>query len=225
MGSSVKRVYRSPLREAQAASTSRAIVNAAGRLFVERGYVATSIDAIAAAAEVSRATVFAAGTSKATLLKTAYDVALVGDDEPVPLPERPRSRRIRAERDAYRYLELYAGLIAEIGDRLAPIYEAVRGAASADPQVRGVFEKIQAERRIGGDHVVADLVDRGPLRDGLEPQIAADLVWILNDPGLCHLLVHRRGWPLGDYARWLAETMCAQLLGPRDGSAADDEPE
>jgi len=212
MEPAVKRTYQSPLREAQAAATRRAIVAAASRLFVERGYVATSIDAVATAAGVSRATVFAAGKSKATLLKAAYDVALVGDHEPIPLPERPLSRVIRAERDQRRYLELYAGLVSEIAARLAPIYEAVRGAASADPEVRDVFEKIQSERRIGGAHVVADLLDRGALRAGLDSAMAADLVWVLNDPGLWHLLVGRRGWSTATYERWLAETMLAQLL-------------
>ena len=93
----VKRSYQSALRGAHAQSTRAAVIAAAGRLFTEQGYAATSIDEIAAAAGVSRATVFTSVGGKATLLKTALDVAIVGDDEPVPLPERPRSKAIRAE--------------------------------------------------------------------------------------------------------------------------------
>src|SRR4051794_8561600 len=98
----VKRSYRSPLREANAAATRRTIIGAATRLFVERGYGATSIDAIADAAGVSRATVFTAVGGKPALLKTAYDVALVGDDEPVAMPNRRDAKSVAAEPDPER---------------------------------------------------------------------------------------------------------------------------
>ena len=140
----VKRSYRSPLRVAQARATRGKILAAATELFVAAGYGATSIDAIADAAGVSRATVFNVFGDKPTLLKAAYDVALVGDDEPVALPDRADSKAIRAEPDPARYLERYAGLITELGGRVSGIYEAVRGAAGTDPEVRPVWEKILA---------------------------------------------------------------------------------
>jgi len=209
----VKRVYHSPLRTSQASQTRRSIVDAATRLFVDVGYGATSMDAIAEAAGVSRATVFSAVGSKAALLKTAYDVALVGDDEAVALPDRAESRAIRAEPDPYRYLTRYAGLVVEIGGRVAPIYEAIRGAASADPDIRPVWEKIQQERRIGAAHVVADTASKGPLRAGTDTGDAADLVWVFIDPGLYHLLVNRRGWSRERYTGWLAASLIHELLG------------
>lgn len=215
MTTPVKRPYRSTLREANADATRLAIVQAAARLFVEQGYVATSIDAIAEAAGVSRATVFTSVGGKPVLLKKAYDIALVGDDAEVPLAERERSKAIRAEPDVERYLHLYATLVTEINGRLAAIYEAVRGAASADPDVRAVFEKIQSERRIGAGHVIGDVLAKGRLRDGLDPETAADLMWVLNDAGLYFLLVHRRAWPVDRFGRWLSATMRDQLLPPR----------
>lgn len=209
----VKRSYRSPLRAAHASQTRRAIIDAATRLFVDAGYGATSIDAIAEAAGVSRATVFTAVGGKAALLKTAYDVALAGDDEPVSLPDRADSRAIRAEPDPSRYLERYAGLVVELGGRVAAVYETVRGAASADREVRPVWDKIQQERRIGAAHVVADTASKGPLRDGIDPEDAADVVWVLNDPGLYHLLVNVRGWPAERYREWVAASLQHELLG------------
>lgn len=211
----VKRPYRSPLRTAQAGQTRRAIIDAATRRFIEAGYGATSIEAIAAAAGVSRATVFTAVGGKAALLKTAYDVALVGDDEAVALADRAGSRAIRAEPDPARYLERYAGIVVELGARVAAVYEAVRGAASADPEVRPVWDKIQQERRIGAAHVVADTAAKGPLRDGIDEASAADIVWILNDPGLYHLLVNVRGWPVERYREWLAASLQHELLAAR----------
>jgi AcrR family transcriptional regulator len=212
MPGAVKRVYRSPLRSAQAGQTRRAIIDAATLLFVRDGYGATSIEEIAEEAGVSRATVFKACGSKAALLKTAYDVALVGDDADVPLPLRPESIAIRAEPDPRRYLERYAGLIVEIGGRVAAIYEAIRGAASDDPDIRPVWDKIQGERRIGAAHVVADTASKGPLRASLDLEAAADLVWVLVDPGLFHMLVNGRGWSAERYAQWLGGALSHELL-------------
>lgn len=210
----VKRVYRSTLRQAQAESTRLAIIDAAARLFAQQGYVATTVDQIAAAAGVSRATVFTSVGGKSALLKTAYDVALVGDDEPVPLPERPRSRRIQAEPDPRQFLGLYAELVTEIDGRVALIYEAVRGAASADEGARAVWDKIQHERRTGAGNVVQLVVSKEGLLAGLDAEAAADIVWVLNDPGLYHLLVQQRGWNPDQFTVWLATTLHAQLLAP-----------
>jgi AcrR family transcriptional regulator len=208
----VKREYRSPLREASARATRAAIIGAATRLFVEQGYAVSSVDAIAEAAGVSRATVFATFGGKAALLKAAYDVALVGDDEPIPLPDRPRSKAVQAEPDPAKLLEGYAEILTDISGRLARIYEAVRGAASADPEAREVWEKIQTERRIGGTNVVKLITARKALRKDMDREAAGDLVWVLNDPGLYFMLVHRRRWSPARFQSWLAETLKMQLL-------------
>jgi AcrR family transcriptional regulator len=208
----VKRPYESTLRGAQARSTREVIIAAATRLFVEQGYVAASIEQIAAAAGVSRATIFTSVGGKPMLLKRALDVAIVGDDQPVALPERPRSVAIRAEPDPRRYLTLYAELVTEMGGRLAGIYEAVRGAAGADPDARALWESHLEQRRTGAANVVGDILRKGRLRKGVDPEVAADIVWVLNDPGLYHSLVHRRHWTPGKYRAWLAATMVRQLL-------------
>ncbi len=218
----VKRPYQSTLRGAQARSTREVIVAAATRLFVEQGYAATSIEEIAAAAGVSRATVFTSVGGKPKLLKTALDVAIVGDDDPVALPERPRSVAIRAEPDPRRYLALYAALVTEIGGRLGSIYEVVRGAAGADPDARELWETHLSQRRQGAANVVADVLRKSQLRAGLDREKAADIIWLLNDPGLYELLLRRRGWTPDRYQAWLAETMIRQLLPDetRDESVA-----
>lgn len=212
----VKRPYQSALRGAQAQSTREVIIAAATRLFVEQGYAATSIEEIAAAAGVSRATVFTSVGGKPTLLKIALDVAIVGDDEPVALPERPRSVAIRAEPDPRKYLALYAGVVTEIGGRLAGIYEAVRGAAGADPDTRELWESHLAQRRQGAANVVGDVLRKGQLRPGVDREAAADIIWLLNDPGLYQMLVRLRGWTSGRYHAWLTETMIRQLLPDED---------
>jgi len=189
------------------------VIEAAWRLFAENGYAATSIEEVARAAGVSRATVFTSVGGKPALLKAAFDVALVGDDEPVSLPDRPESRAIRGEPDPRRYLALYAGLVAEMGGRLAPIAEAMRGAAGADADARELWVLHLSQRRVGAANVISDLLAKGGrLRAGLDAKRAADIVWILNDPGLYGLLVFRQGWTGTRFRDWLSDSLQRQLL-------------
>lgn len=189
-----------------------ALIEAAGRLFAERGYDATTIEDVAAAAGVSRADVFTSVGTKPMLLKTAFEVALVGDDEPVSLAQRPWFREIREEPDPGSYLERYAAVLTEIGDRLAALNEAVRDAAGSDPDARYLWETHRAQRRQGAADVVGDLAGRGHLREELDREAAADVVWVLNDPGLYHQLVQGRGWTPGRFQAWLTDTLRRQLL-------------
>jgi AcrR family transcriptional regulator len=207
-GRDVKRSYRSPLRERQADSTRASIIAAAGRLFVSEGYAATSIDDIAAMAGVSRATVFTAVGGKPALLKRAFDVAIVGDELPLSLPERESSRAIRAEPDPRIYLDRYAAMAANIGGRLAGIAEAVRGAAGVDEDARKLWEEHLMQRRTGAANVVSDVLSKGARpRPDLDEQAAADLVWVLIDPGLYNHLVLRRGWSPARFRHWLSTSL------------------
>jgi len=215
----------SAARRSQAQTTRRSVIEAAGRLFVERGYEPTSIDEIAEEAGVSRATVFTAVGGKPVLLKTAFDVAVVGDDEPVSLPERPKSRAARQEPDAGRYLALYAEILTEVGGRVASIHEVVRSAASADPDARYLWENHRAQRHLAAGGVVRDVREKGGrLREGLDAEAAADIVWILNDPGLYHQLVHEREWKPERFQAWLADTLLRQLLRDAVTRPAAEEP-
>lgn len=216
----VKRRYESPRRAAQSLATRRAITAAAADLFAIHGYVATSFEAVAAAAGVGRATVFAHFPTKAELLKTAYDVTLVGDDEPVPFPERPASIAVRAEPDPHRFLARYAALATDLSRRVSPIYEAIRGAAHADAEARAVWKKVGAERRIGGGNVVGGVVARGALRSGADLDRAADLVFALVDPGLYHVLVRERAWSHEAFTAWLTAALQRELLGDRESAEA-----
>src|SRR5258705_11018145 len=125
----VKRSYDSPLRRERAEPTRLAIAAAAGRLFAERGYAATSIEEIAAAAAVSRATVFSSVGGKPELLTAAYRLAVRGPaNSNTPLGQQARSRRIRAEADAHKLLAGYAGVMGQVASRLAPPQQAVPAA-------------------------------------------------------------------------------------------------
>ena len=208
-----RKAYRSPLRQSQAKATRLRIIAAATRLFVEVGYGATSVDAIAEAAGVGRATVFTAVGGKPSLVRAAYRVALLGDDEPVPLRERPWAKPVRAARTQAGRIARYAELVTIVGGRVAAVYEALGGAAASDPAVRGAWDEIRAERLSGAQRFVRLLLELGPLRSGLDERQAADILWILNDPRLYHQLVLEQSWEADAFRAWLTTTMSAQLLG------------
>ena len=121
MAEAVKKPYVSRLRDQQARATRRAIVNAAAELFITRGYGSTTVDDIAQAAGVSRKTVFTSVGGKPAALKLAIDWAIVGDDEDVPLLERPHIRAGMTEPDARRVLSDFARSVIKISSRIAPM--------------------------------------------------------------------------------------------------------
>jgi AcrR family transcriptional regulator len=173
------------------------------------------VDQIAAAAGVSRPTVFTSVGGKPALLEAAWNVALVGDDEPVALPDRVRSREIMAESDPSVFLSAYVALVVEVHTRVAGIFDAVRAAATADPAIGELYDKIQAERYVGATHVVELLLSKGQLRPGLTRAVAVDVLWALIEPTMYRLFVHERGWPVEQYRRWLDQTLQGQLLPVR----------
>lgn len=167
---------------------------------------------IAAAAGVSRATVFSSVGGKAAILKAAYDIAIVGDDEPIPLPQRPWAIAVRNEPDPRRMIDAYAAMITDVSGRVAPIYEAMHGAAGADPEVRELWDAMRSERRGGAAGFVGFIVARDALRRGVDRKRAGDVVWALIDPSMYHLLVTEMGWSAPQFRTWLAETLAGQLL-------------
>ena len=203
-----------PLRTAKAARTRQAVIRAAQQLFLQAGYAGTSIPAVADAAGVSRATVFNSVGSKPVLLRACYDIATVGDDEPVPLPARPGLMAVRDEPDQRRAIALYASVIADIGQRLSGLYEVFRAAAATDPEIRGSWNDIQAERLGGAAGFVRILAAKGPLRVGLDRDEARDTVWAYIDASLYHRLVVERGWARVQFEAWLTRALTTYLLPP-----------
>ena len=201
-----------PRRTARAAATRRSILDAARDLFIDQGYVRTTVPAIAERAGVSRATVFNSVRTKAEVLRACYDVAIVGDDEPLPLYARPEMLAMLAESDPRLSLRLYAAIICGIGARVSPLVEVLRAAAAADDDIRIMWHEIQSERLYGASRFVQTLAGKTPLRPGLTQTRAADLVWTLIDNSLYHKLVHERGWPPAEFQKWLSSTFIEQLL-------------
>ncbi|WP_102144230.1 TetR/AcrR family transcriptional regulator [Mycobacterium hubeiense] len=210
---SVKRDYRSELRSAQARETRRAVVAAAARLFVQDGYGATTIDAVAQAAGVSRKTVFTAVGGKLQLLKTALDWAIAGDDQPVALADRPEMQRLLDDRDGVALLTGWARIQADIDARVAPLFQALEVAAGMDAAARELLEAAQRQRLEGAREVVDRLSSLGALAVGLTRDEAVDVAWLASDPMLFGRLVRVRGWSTDRFEEWLAQMLVGQLIG------------
>lgn len=213
MSQPVKR-YASEVRDEQAQRTRRAVVTAARELFLARGYAATTIDAIAAAARVSRRTVFNSVGGKVVLLKLAMEWAIAGDDEPVALADRPGVKAIQAEPDPRRALALWAQMVVEVASRVAPISAVLTAAADADPAAAQLFSELARNRMFGATEFVRYLAALEGLAAGVSEQQAADLCWSLMDGHLYRLLVTQRGWTAVSLTQWLADSLAATLLRP-----------
>jgi len=208
------RRYVSEVRDDQARRTRRAIVTAARELFLAQGYAATTIDAIAEAAHVSRRTVFNAVGGKVVLLKLALDWAIVGDDEPVPLADRPAIKAIQAERDPHRALALWVNMVVDIAARVAPIGAVLYAAADGDPEAAELLANEAQVRMSGATAFAGYLASLGALAAGVSEQQAADMCWAIMDGHFYRLLVTERGWTPAACAKWLSSSLAATLLRP-----------
>jgi AcrR family transcriptional regulator len=214
MSSAVKRTYNSTLRAAQARSTQRAIVAAAGQLFVEQGYGQTTVDAIAEAAGVSRKTVFTSVGGKVQTLKLALDWAIAGDDEPVPIVERPSVKEARNDPDARRILRGYAHQVRDVSERTGRLYLVMQSAAGLYDDVRELAEQMGAQRLRGMQVLAGELARRDALKPDVTTAEAADVLWLCNDPAVHHRLVVEQGWLPDRYEEWLAEALISLLIRP-----------
>ncbi len=207
-----RRAYNSTRRQEQARQTRRAILDVASRLFLDRGYAATTVSAVAAEAGVSVETVYKAFANKAGLVKAVFDVAIVGDDEPVPMLQREFVRKNMAEPDPRKRLLAYGEHLAEVGPRTVPIQLLIRDAAQTDTGAAGVWEQLQAERLTGMTVFARHLGEAGHLRPGVSAEDARDVLWAHNSPELWDLLVRCRGWTNERFGAWVAHQLIAALL-------------
>ena len=216
MSGAGKRVYSSELRDQQARQTRRQIVTAAGRLYASHGFSATTVDAIASEAGVSRKTVFSSVGGKVELLKLAYDYAMAQDDEPLTMMERPGLREVIAEPDDYRAMYLWATFATEAAGRISALYVALRGAAEVDVDARALYEAWEKERREAmRQGPVPRFVANGTLREGLSADEAADILWLLVTPSTYHSFVVDRGWPPERFREWFLDTILRLVMKPR----------
>lgn len=189
----------------------RAVVAAARTLFLDRGYAATTVEAISDLAEVPPATVYRLFASKLGILKALLDASIAGDDEPVAVQERPEVAARFDEPDPVALLVGFAGVTTAINQRTNDVYRVLVSAAGSDPAAGELLGEIQQQRSHGQSRIARTLARNGGLRDGLRERDAIDIVHALMSPEVYRLLVVDRGWSPERYEAWLGATLVQQL--------------
>jgi AcrR family transcriptional regulator len=216
-----RRVYDSPRRRDQARATRRAVLDAAEALFIERGYVATTIDSIAAKAIVSAETVFSTFGTKRALLSELMDVSISGGDEALPILDQAWVQDMRAESDPRHRLHILAANGRSILERRSALDEVVRGAAAADPEMAKLWERGKAQRFAGQRALLQMALGSTDLREGLGLEAAAEILFAIGSPEVYRLLVADRGWSGSRFEHWYAETLALLLVAPLSPDRAE----
>jgi AcrR family transcriptional regulator len=211
-----KRRYDASRRQAHALEGRRRILAAAEALFVDRGFAATTIAAIAEAADVSVPTVYAGFASKAELLRRAIEVALAGDDEPVAVADRPTASWVHEAETAEQLLGRYAVMMGELASRAGQIYGVLVAAADAEPELADLLRTFEAQR-LRAATLVAEAVDtRGGLPPGRTVAEARDIIWLCNAPEVYVMLTGKRRWSTRRYVAWARNALVKMVLAPSD---------
>ncbi|HEY5277376.1 MAG TPA: TetR/AcrR family transcriptional regulator [Coriobacteriia bacterium] len=208
------RSYDNSARTQASRARQAQVLTAARTLFLERGYVRTTMQAIADEAGVALDTVYELVGRKPDMFRLLIETAISGGDQAVAADDRDYVQRIRAEGTAQGKLRVYAEALPAIMSRLAPLVMVVQAAASAEPALGDLWHEIAERRATNMGRFAAELGDTGQLAIPVEE--AADIIWATNSPELYALLVHQRGWTAERYGRWLAESWERMLLGPRE---------
>ena len=189
----------------------RAVVDAARTLFLERGYVATTIEAISEHSDVPTATVYRLFSSKLGILKALLDTSIAGDDQPLAVQERPDVASLFTEPDPHKLLAGLAGVTTAINQRTNDVYRVLTSAAGSDPAAAELLSEIRQQRDQGQGQIARSLSRAHALKPGLRERDAADLIHALMSPEVYRLLVGDRRWTPERYQQWLATTLTQQL--------------
>ncbi len=206
-----RRRYHSPLRAEQARQTQRRVLEAAYRLFADRGYAATTVAAVAEEAGVSPETIYLSLGGKRRLLERVIEMAIAGEDDRAgredgwwaEVAQLPRARERLQKMTEYS---------CRILVRTRPIHTVIRGAADKEPfasdlAARLLHDRLSAQteriRRYLADH----------LRPGLAIDEAGQRYCALASPELYYVLTVEFGWTSDQHRKWLTDLLEIELLG------------
>ena len=198
--------------QARTRRTRAAVVDAARSLFLERGYVATTIESISDRSDTPQATVYRLFSSKLGILKAVLDVADDGDVESVPMADRPQVRSLLGDPDPVQQVTGFAALLRDLMARTAPVHRLLADAARSDADAASLLAEIARQRHEGQRRIARSLARSGALKPGLRERDAADVIHALASPEVYGLLVFDRGWSGDRYEDWVRAILVDQLL-------------
>jgi AcrR family transcriptional regulator len=207
----VKRPYDASGRREQARARRLAVVLAARDLFVRDGFRPATIAAIAAHAGVSAESVYKGFGTKAALAKAVFDLVIAGDDEPIPVAERPAAQAVRDELDVRRKIVMFVAGLAQRQARSARVQILIRDGRHVDDSLARVWTKLTDEGLAGMTMLGRHLLETGQLRNGISLDEVRDVLWNYLAIDTYERLVLTQGWPLDRYSRWLAHAITSAL--------------
>ena len=199
-------------RQARTRRTRAAVVEAARSLFVERGYAATTIEAISELSDTPQPTVYRLFSSKLGILKAVLDVSVGGDDEAVAMADRPHVRALLSDQDPRNQVSGFAALLRDLMVRTGPVHRILADAARSDEGAAALLAEIARQRHEGQRRIARSLATSNALRPALRERDAADIIHALASPEVYGLLVIDRGWTGERYEQWLRSILIDQLL-------------
>src|SRR5919109_404873 len=210
---SPKRTYDSSRRQAQANETRRHILEAARKLFIERGYAGATAETIAAEAGVAAQTIYAIFKNKKRILVSLMNVSpTTGVEDHTPMSERANVQAVAQERDQRRQLQMFAQVVANNLDQVAAVFEVMAEAAKIEPDFEKIVQKLNKQRLEHMTLAVQQIAANGPSRENMDESHARDIVWTLTSGEVFLLLTRDRGWSKEQYAEWLADMLIRALL-------------
>jgi AcrR family transcriptional regulator len=198
------------LRETLAAATRSQIVEAATQLFLEHGYVGTSIGTIARRAGVAVQTIYNAVGNKAAVLSAVLDAAASGSNAPTPVPVF-MAERTRETTDVAALVSMLADWFVEVNERTASIHLIIQQAAAVDEDAAELNRARSRQRLLNYGRAAAALRERGGLAQGLTDEQAAATIWALGHPTAYRTFVLDEGWSVDDYRNWLGIALASAL--------------
>jgi AcrR family transcriptional regulator len=198
-------VKRPSHRERQAQATRRLVARAARPLFAERGYTATTIEAISTAADVPEQTIYSAFGSKRAILEEAR-VAWIEEADVVELYATAMSMPGLCDR--LRAAAHWTRRQFELGHDVITAYQE---AARVDPIAADFWRKALDGREVGLTRMIRSR--RVELRRGLSSKQAVHIFIACTLPEAYGSLVIERRWTPNEYERWLADLLCRELIG------------
>jgi len=203
-----------PLRQAQVAHTEERILAAATGLFLEGGYLATTLEAVARRAQVGARTVYLRFGTKAALFKRVIDVAIVGDTEPVDVLGRDWMQAAMTAPTAAERIAASAAASRQIMQRTGALFAVAQQAAAVEPLIAGFWQQGREQTRHTYALFWTRMAEDGLLGPG------ADLTWLTDTTSILaaaetYLLITRTtGWDLDAYERWLIRTLSQLMASP-----------
>ena len=199
-------------RARKALATRHSVLAAAETQFIRDGYASTTIAAIAAAADVAAATVYAVFGNKRSILSELLAVRVTGADDAVPLQDREQWQAIEQEPDPRRQLGLLAAQATQIGNRIGRLYQVLAGASGSDPEIAELYRRQQQARYEDQQRLARSLAGQGALKEGMSAATATDIMWAIANPHTHHALISERRWPPEQYEQWLTHLLACALL-------------